>query len=111
MSSAPDYQQTLARYQTRARVIKALAHPSRLYILDALGDGERCVCELQQDLGSDMSTVSKHLSLLRDAGLVASEKRGTQVFYTLRACCVPKFLECIENVVRANAERQMRLAK
>ena len=105
MPPALSDEKTQARYRTRARVIKALAHPSRLYIIDALSQGERCVCELQQEIGADMSTVSKHLALLREAGLVADDKRGTQVFYSLRATCVPKLLNCIENVVRENAKR------
>ncbi len=48
------------QYEARARVAKALAHPSRLIILDAIADGERCVCELTELVGADQSTVSKH---------------------------------------------------
>lgn len=69
----------------RAQIIKALAHPSRLLILDELfRQRERCVCELAKLVGADMSTVSRHLTVLRLAGLVAGEKRGLQVFYRLR---------------------------
>lgn len=86
------------RLERRARVIKALAHPSRLAMVDALAAGERCVCELQALVGADMSTVSKHLSLLRDAGIVRSSKRGLQVFYRLRVPCLLSFLECVDAV-------------
>ena len=98
-------------YAARARVMKALAHPSRLLIVDELGKGERCVCELTDIVGADISTVSKHLSLLRQAGIVSSEKRGLQVFYRLRCACIPDFFACIESVLRehrragARAER------
>jgi len=79
---------TRARYEARARVMKALAHPTRLFIVDQLADGERCVCELTDLIDADVSTVSKHLSVLRDAGIVADDKRGNQVFYSLRVPCV-----------------------
>jgi ArsR family transcriptional regulator len=100
-----------ARYAARARVVKALAHPTRLFIIDQLSAGERCVCELQAEIGADMSTVSKHLAVLRDSGLISHERRGTQVFYTLQATCVPRLLQCVENVVKDNAKRQLEVAQ
>jgi ArsR family transcriptional regulator len=66
----------------------------------ARGDGERWVCELQEQVGSDMSTVSKHLTILRSAGLVSSEKRGKQVFYSLEMPCTLGFIECIDRVLQ-----------
>ncbi len=85
-------------------MLKAMAHPSRLLILETLTDGERCVCDLQRIVGSDLSTVSKHLSLMRDAGLVADRRQGLQVFYRLRVPCVLSFLDCVD-AVRATSER------
>ena len=82
----------------RTRVLKAMAHPSRLLILETLTDGERCVCDLQRVVGSDLSTVSKHLALMRDAGLVADRREGLQVFYRLRVPCVLGFLDCVDAV-------------
>lgn len=76
-----------------------MGHPSRLMMIDALADGEKCVCELQQLVGSDMSTVSKHLSVLRSAGLVTDRKQGLQVFYTLRVPCITSFFGCLEAVM------------
>jgi DNA-binding transcriptional ArsR family regulator len=87
------------RYKRKALVLKAMAHPSRLAMLEALADGERCVCELQRVVGSDMSTVSKHLALLKAAGLVADRKEGLWVHYRLRVPCVLKFMGCIEAVL------------
>lgn len=83
----------------KAEIFKALGHPARLTIVTALGKSEHCVCELQQLVGSDMSTISKHLLLLRSAGLVESDKRGKQVFYSLRLPCTLGFLECVEKAV------------
>lgn len=94
----------LAKYEARARVIKAMAHPARLIILDELAErGERCVCELTELVGTDMSTVSRHLSQLRNAGLVTDEKRGTMVYYRLRVKCLTNFFSCVEAVIKQNA--------
>ena len=97
------------RYEARAEIIKALAHPTRLFIVEALSRGERCVCELREGVGADFSTVSKHLSVLKNAGIVEDEKRGLQVYYRLRCPCILNFFGCIENVLHENARRQQAL--
>ena len=84
----------------RAEIFKALGHPARLAMVVALGDGERCVCELRELVGSDMSTVSKHLTVLRHAGLVDAEKRGKQMFYSLRLKCALGFLQCVDRALK-----------
>ena len=98
---------TRARHEAQAKILKALAHPTRLFIVEELAAGEKCVCELQELIGADMSTVSKHLAQMKSAGLVKDDKRGAQVFYTLRATCVPGFLDCIQNILKDNAQRQL----
>jgi len=93
------------KYEARATIVKALAHPARLMIVDELTEhNQRCVCELTELVGSDLSTVSRHLSVLRNAGIVESEKRGTTVYYRLRVKCIRKFFECVESVLRASAK-------
>jgi DNA-binding transcriptional ArsR family regulator len=87
-----------AEYKTQARIIKALAHPTRLFIVDKLSRGERCVCELTEMIGVEMPTVSRHLSQLKAAGLVEDDKRGAQVFYRLRVPCVLNFFKCVRAV-------------
>ncbi|MHB8519299.1 MAG: ArsR/SmtB family transcription factor [Limisphaerales bacterium] len=87
-----------AGYQAQARIIKALAHPTRLFIVEELARGERCVCELTEMIGVEMPTVSRHLSMLRRVGILENEKRGSQVFYQLRVLCVLNFFKCIEAV-------------
>ena len=77
-----------ARYQNQARIIKALAHPTRLFIVEELARGERCVCELTDLIGVEMPTVSRHLSQLKRVGILADEKRGSLVYYRLRVPCV-----------------------
>ena len=100
-----------ARYEARVRIIKALAHPARLLIVDELKPGPRCVCAIQAIVGSDMSTVSKHLSVLKNAGIVQDEKRGVQVYYRLRCPCVVNFFTCAEKVLATTAKAQSRLAR
>ncbi|MCK9315708.1 MAG: metalloregulator ArsR/SmtB family transcription factor [Verrucomicrobia bacterium] len=98
-------------YAAKARVIKALAHPTRLWMVERLADGERCVCEFADDVDADFSTVSKHLALLRQAGIVEDEKRGKQVFYRLKVPCVIKFMSCVEAVIESQAKEQSALLK
>jgi DNA-binding transcriptional ArsR family regulator len=91
--------ETKARLDARARVMKALAHPTRLFIVEELSRGERCVCDLTEKIGADVSTVSKHLSVLKGAGIVLDDKRGVQVFYRLRVPCILNFFGCVEAVL------------
>jgi len=86
--------------KARAEIFKALGHPARLAMVVALGKGERCVCELQELVGSDMSTVSKHLTVLRSVGLVEADKRGKQVFYSLRLPCTLGFVDCVDKALK-----------
>lgn len=81
----------------RAETLKALAHPSRLLIIEELLKKECCVKELTELIGSEMPTTSNHLKILRNAGYVDKEKRGTQVFYFLVRDCVKVVLECLNN--------------
>lgn len=104
-------EKTKRKYQARAKIIKAMAHPTRLFIVDELAKGERCVCKLRDMIGVDMSTVSKHLSILKDAGILEYDKRGLQVFYCLRMPCILNFFGCVEDVLVANAKRVAAVAK
>ena len=99
------------RYEARARILKAMAHPSRLLIIEELQKRERCVNELTEMIGSDMSTVSKHLSVLKNAGLVTDEKRANCIYYTLRCTCILDFIGCVEGVLSANAEEHRKILK
>ena len=92
--------QNREQMKKRAEIFKALGHPARLAMVELLGEGERCVCDLQQAVGSDLSTVSKHLSVLRAAGLVEADKRGKQVFYTLKLPCTLGFIVCVDRALK-----------
>ena len=99
-----------ARYKAQARIIKALAHPTRLFIVDELSRSERCVCKLTDLIGVEMPTVSRHLSVLKSAGILEDEKRGLQVFYRLRVPCVLNFFKCVEAVQSNHRKSAKRIA-
>ncbi|MBM3308046.1 MAG: winged helix-turn-helix transcriptional regulator [Candidatus Eisenbacteria bacterium] len=90
---------TAERLAPRVKVMKAIAHPTRLYIVEELARGERCVHELTDMVGADISTVSKHLALLKSVGIVKDERRGNEVYYSLALRCVLGFFECVEEVL------------
>ena len=100
---------TREKFEARARIIKSMGHPTRLFIVDELSRAERCVCELTDMIGADVSTVSKHLTVLKHAGIVQDEKRGSQVFYSLTIPCVLNFFDCVESVLKARIEKQMEM--
>ena len=100
-----------ALLDAKAKVLKALGHPTRLLIVEELGKGERCVCYFVEQIGVDFSTVSKHLAVLKQAGLVEDEKRGQQVFYRLRVPCVLRFMDCVEAVISSRVEAQLGLLR
>jgi ArsR family transcriptional regulator len=81
-----------------------------LFIVDELArNGERCVCELTEMVGVDMSTVSRHLAILKGVGIVEDDKRGAQVYYRLRVRCVLDFFECVESVLKCSGRQQQSL--
>jgi len=96
-----------ARYEALSRVIKALSHPTRLLIVEELSRSRYCVCELTEMVGADTSTVSKHLSILKNAGLIKDHKVGASVYYELLTPCVLDFIGCIEDVIKETAEKQL----
>lgn len=102
---------TRMRLEARAKVLKAMAHPSRLYMVEQLASGEKSVAELTELVGADMSTVSKHLSQLRAAGIVSDRRQGAQIYYRLLAPCVMGFFDCVENVLRAGIQTQIEIVR
>ncbi len=101
----------LQAYEARASIIKAMAHPSRLLIIEELKSQNRCVGELTEMIGSDTSTVSKHLGILKNAGIVSDKKVGTTVYYTLQCPCILNFIGCIEEVIESNTNRNVEILR
>lgn len=96
------------RFSTRAKVIKALAHPTRLFLVDQLSKKEQCVQDLTAQVGVDISTISKHLAILKAAGIVEDEKRGLQVCYKIRMICAKDFLACIDKLISTHEKAKRR---
>lgn len=92
--------------KVRADILKALAHPVRVLIVDALTDGDRCVCKLNELADIDQSNVSRHLAILKKAGIVSDRREGMKVFYHLETPCILRAFECAVEVVRSEAKRR-----
>lgn len=89
----------------RAQAVKALAHPTRLRIVDLLGSRTECsVSEIASALDEAQPTVSKHLSILRDAGFVQCRREGPGAYYSLSSACGTELLRCIDRVVLADVQ-------
>lgn len=99
----------MARLNVYAEVFKALAHPIRLFLVKELSRGEGCVCDLKSKAGADMPTISKHLSILKKAGLVSDERRGTWVFYRLETPKANQIVELVESLTKKNARQHLEL--
>ena len=101
---------TKTALKRQAEVFKALGHPGRMAIVHALGFGEVCACELAAAAGCAASTTSRHLTVLRHAGLIADERRGQQIFYRLTCPCVLSFAECINRVDAGEKVQSLQIA-
>lgn len=100
-----------ALYEARAKIARALAHPTRLLLLDALRQQDLCVCEMTELVGSDQSTVSKHLAILKEAGLVEVAKKGSMSVFSVKCQCLDGFFGCIEAVLEQNLKAQQELVR
>ena len=94
------------RFAQQAEVVKALAHPFRLAVVECLRDGEQCVCEIARCVGAHLSNLSRHLAMMTYAGLLIRRKDGMKVFYRVRCKRVFAALDCVDRIVREQtAER------
>lgn len=95
---------TRKQYDARAKIAKALAHPSRLLMLDLLQHQEMCVSELTAEVDADQSTVSKHLAILKHVGLIDVRKEGALSFYRVTCGCLGGFFSCLEAVLKSDVK-------
>jgi ArsR family transcriptional regulator len=106
----PDESRNL-RYEKQAEIAKAIGHPLRVAIIDFLKDGEQCVCDIAQHVGSERSNVSRHLSVMVRAGVLGYRKEGLKVIYKLKTPCILDFFSCVTVVIRQQAkESALRLS-
>ena len=101
----------LQLYEKQADVAKAMAHPVRMAALEYLKDGEQCVCDIAEAVGTERSNLSKHLSVMVNAGVLASRKEGLKVMYRVKTPCILKFLDCLEDCLREQMAEQQELLK
>jgi len=95
-------------YEKKAAILKALAQPTRLRILDMLKGGERCVCEMYPELGQEQPNISKHLNMMKQAGILDSRKEGLRVIYWIKNPEVLEILRHAEAILRKEAEEDHR---
>lgn len=93
--------------EDKARIFKALAHPTRLFIVETLAEQRRCVSWLADQVEVDISTVSRHLDVLEEAGIIHGEKEGKTVYYSLRITCVVNFFSCVEEVLESDEQKKV----
>lgn len=99
------------RCELQAEVLKALAHPIRLAIVQHLAPGEKCVCEIVEHTGTTQSNISKHLAILKKAGIIQDRKKGLSVYYRLVMPCAMSLFGCVQNILeRQTSERSAALS-
>jgi len=97
---------TFDEAEIRAKVVKAMAHPVRLMVIEFLKNGEHSFSEVFNLFKLDKSTVSKHLLVLKEAGIITSRKEGTDMIYKLEVPCVIDFFSCVTAVIESNVKKQ-----
>ena len=96
-------------FERQAEIAKAVGHPLRVAAIDFLKDGEKCVCEIAEHVGSERSNVSRHLAVMVGAGVLSCRKDGLKVFYALKTPCVADFLSCVTRVLKHQAQENEKL--
>jgi len=97
--------------EKQALILKAISHPVRIAIAEFLKDGEQCVCDIAEFVGAERSNVSKHLSIMANAGLLESRKEGLNVIYRLKCQCIPDFLSCVTDVLKQQVKEDKKLSR
>ena len=98
-------------FEKQAEIAKAIAHPLRIAIIDFLRDGEQCVCDIADHVGSERSNISRHLSVMVKAGVLEYRKEGLKVLYKLKCVCILDFFSCVTGVLRQQAKDSEKLLK
>lgn len=96
-------------FEKQAEIAKAIAHPLRIAVVNFLKDGEQCVCDIAQHVGSERSNVSRHLSVMLNAGLLEYRKEGLKVIYRLKTPCILEFFSCVSRVLKQQVKEDERL--
>ncbi len=97
--------------EMKANVLKALGQPTRLKILEFLRNGERCVCEIFPAIQEEQSNVSRHLAMMKAAGILASRKEGQMVHYRVRDPQVFKLLDGVSALLKLHLDERRSLSR
>jgi len=89
----------------KAEILKALANPVRLKIVEELSRGDRCACEMIEIAKVDVSVLSRHMAQLKNTGIVSEEKKGVRVYYHLACPCILQALECTVGVLQNRVKK------
>ena len=98
-------------YEMKAEIIQAAAHPIRLAVIEYLGQGEQCVCDIVEHVDAQRSNVSRHLALMLKAGVLECRKDGLKVIYRIKTLCILNFLSCVEQALRERVEGEAAILK
>jgi len=98
-------------FEKQAEIAKAIAHPLRIAIIDFLRCGEKCVCDIAEHVGSERSNVSRHLSVMVNAGVLEYRKEGLKVIYKLKCPCILDFFSCMKGVLKQQVKENEKLLK
>ena len=93
----------------RAEILKAMAQPTRLAILEFLRKGEECVCRICPALGGNQPNISKHLSVMKKAGILDSRQEGTMTFYWIKDTRVFEILALADEMIRRETRERFRV--
>jgi len=104
----PDKKKLLL-FEKQAEIAKAVAHPLRIAVVNFLKDGEQCVCDIAEHVGAERSNVSRHLSVMVNAGVLEYRKEGLKVIYRLKCVCILDFFSCVTAVLKQQAEENKKL--
>ena len=96
-------------FEKQAAIAKAIGHPVRVAVLEFVKDGEQCVCDIAEAVGTERSNLSKHLSVMVNSGILASRKEGLKVFYQIKTPCVLRFLDCLRDCLKEQVAEQQQL--
>jgi DNA-binding transcriptional ArsR family regulator len=96
-------------FEKQAEIAKAIAHPLRIAILDFLKNSEQCVCDIAEQVGSEQSNVSRHLSVMIKAGVLEYRKEGLKVIYKLKTPCILDCFLCITACLKQQAKENEKL--
>lgn len=95
----------------RAEILKAIAQPTRMKIIEFLRDGERCVCEIFPAIAEEQSNTSRHLNMMQNCGILARRKEGVKIMYRLKHPEVLEILKLASSILKREISGRNELMK